>query len=369
MKWGKNSLENSIAECSRIEKEVKVMHINMNILNTYTIVLVQINLIARIVLMAVEITETVKGMEETLVCVSLIKTIVWVSIYNYITFITYAALLFSSDYETNRRIWVSFLLIICNSLISCSFAFLLVYDYLNGVIYVLLVFCVSNLSCALFMVIKAENIREDERLNSFNFRRNSYTISQRWQVKDNVKLAMESRSLVLGGAVQISFYLPFFFLPPLYLGDKPEWRATLEMSKAVFQLISSYGFAIAELYVLFTFSRQRDFIKSLVGIQTTSVYGQHNFTWQRGALSVNYLWNVSRNNRRRKIRCNCVLRMGESIRIQKHKLYLESSNGPSLDPLLQFGSVHNLVPCLEYSRKPIEESRHKVLHRQNVIGD
>lgn len=41
--------------------KVKVMHINMNILNTYTIVLVQINLIARIVLMAVEITETVKG--------------------------------------------------------------------------------------------------------------------------------------------------------------------------------------------------------------------------------------------------------------------------------------------------------------------
>lgn len=54
---------------------------------------------------------------------------------------------------------------------------------------------------------------------------------------------------------------------------------------------------------------------------------------------------------------------------KEHKLYLESSNGPSLDPLLQFGSVHNLVPCLEYSRKPIEESRHKVLHRQNVIGD
>lgn len=40
------------------------------------------------------------------------------------------------------------------------------------------------------MLIKAENIREDERLNSFNFRRNSYTISQRWQVKVNVKLAM-----------------------------------------------------------------------------------------------------------------------------------------------------------------------------------
>ncbi|GMS94881.1 hypothetical protein PENTCL1PPCAC_17056, partial [Pristionchus entomophagus] len=248
---------------------VKVMHINMHILNTYTICgLSQINMFSRISIMIVEVAERFEGISEFLIVVSFIKTFAWVSIYNFITYITYAAFIFSSDYERNNRIWVSYLLILGNSLFSGMMAVLLMFDILNGVIYAFLVFCVSNVSCAAFMLIKAENVKENARLNNFDFRNSDYTVSQRWQVKDNVRLSMDSRLLVFGSALQISFYLPFFFLPPFFLGDKPEERATLELYKAIFHLISAYGFAIAELFVVIAFSRNRDYIRSMMGVPT-----------------------------------------------------------------------------------------------------
>ncbi|GMR47252.1 hypothetical protein PMAYCL1PPCAC_17447, partial [Pristionchus mayeri] len=250
--------------------QVKVMHINMNILNTYTInVLAQINLLTRLILMGAEHYDMLDGISDMIISVSLMKTFVWVSMYNYVSFITYAALMFSTDYETNRRVWVSCLIIFGNSLFSGIVTFVLEFDFINGVIYVLITFCFSNLSCVAFMLIKAENIREDIRLNSFHIRKKSYTVSLRWQVKDNVRVDKDTRFLVVGAAVQISFYLPFFFVPPLFLGENAEWRSTLELSKALFQLLSAYGFGIAELFVLFAFSRHKEFVKSALGRPTT----------------------------------------------------------------------------------------------------
>ncbi|GMT07983.1 hypothetical protein PENTCL1PPCAC_30157, partial [Pristionchus entomophagus] len=68
-------------------------------------------------------------------------------------------------------------------------AFALEFGYSNGPLLILLVFCVNNISCAIFMMIKTATAKEDIQLTSFDFRRNTYSVSQRWQVKDNVRLA------------------------------------------------------------------------------------------------------------------------------------------------------------------------------------
>ncbi|GMT22633.1 hypothetical protein PFISCL1PPCAC_13930, partial [Pristionchus fissidentatus] len=244
--------------------QVKAVHINMNILNTYTIIFLSTTLLVlRMVFVLID-NGNFPDMGDLILIVSLVKLFAFVSIYNYITYITYAALIYSLDYESNRRLWIPCLLITVNSIISSIIATLLTYEKLNGAVYVAFVFCMSNISCAIFLRIKNQNLVEDLRMNQF--RAASYTVSKRWTLKDNIRLAKDTRFFVFGSAAQVSFYLPFFFLPQLLLDDQPAWRSTLEFSKALFQMLCAYGFGIAELFVLLAFKKHVHFIKSVIGL-------------------------------------------------------------------------------------------------------
>ncbi|GMT21687.1 hypothetical protein PFISCL1PPCAC_12984, partial [Pristionchus fissidentatus] len=154
----------------------------------------------------------------------------------YIHYSRYAAFRFSYDYETNQRRWISSLIIASNTTFSATIALVLVLNLMDGTIYMFSNFCLSNLSCLIFYRIVTQNKRQEHRLTSFRDRL-GYSVSRRWQVNDNIRLAKDIRIIIYGCSAQISFYLPIFFLPPLLLGQNPQWRSALELSKAVFQLL------------------------------------------------------------------------------------------------------------------------------------
>ncbi|GMS93681.1 hypothetical protein PENTCL1PPCAC_15856 [Pristionchus entomophagus] len=168
----------------------KAFHINMLIINTYAVILLGgTNLLTRLFFIQIELGTLQIG--NFIWPVHFLKNCAWLGIYNYVVYATlerYAAFRFATDYETNRRVWVSATLIFVNTIITVPVAFLLIFDLLNGAIYSALVCAMSNVSCLAFSRIKARSVINEQRLANFTNVR-QYTVSHRWQIKENIRLA------------------------------------------------------------------------------------------------------------------------------------------------------------------------------------
>ncbi|GMR47111.1 hypothetical protein PMAYCL1PPCAC_17306, partial [Pristionchus mayeri] len=168
---------------------VDAVHINWQILNLYGVgIMASTNMMTRIFLILLELEfvsmQDVEGLVITLIFVKISS---WLGLYNCVIYITierYAALKFSADYETNTRVFIPIAIMIINSIVSCSVACLLLYNMLNGAVYMLVIFCMTIISCLIYSRISRRNKEDYKKVTSFQ---GEYSVSHRWQVKDNVR--------------------------------------------------------------------------------------------------------------------------------------------------------------------------------------
>ncbi|GMR45100.1 hypothetical protein PMAYCL1PPCAC_15295, partial [Pristionchus mayeri] len=116
------------------------LHVNMKILNTYAIlVLGGINMLTRVFFVIIELGAIhFEDLADLIVPVHLVKYSAWLGIYHYVVYSTaerYAAFHYAADYENKRRIWISAVLILMNTLITVPIALLMIQDILNGAAY------------------------------------------------------------------------------------------------------------------------------------------------------------------------------------------------------------------------------------------
>ncbi|GMS99123.1 hypothetical protein PENTCL1PPCAC_21298, partial [Pristionchus entomophagus] len=265
---------------------VQALHANLaqTILNAFYVGPPFILLRFPLILMEIGVLKYDTMADNHIVVISLIRMWLFVDLYNFevnIAVERYLALRYVQTYETNRRRYISLMILGANAVYAVVLSYLLTFNYLHGFFYVALTCIVNNLSLVMFLSTAKKNEQVRKKLIQFRKNDGSYSVSYRWQLQDNSRSARELRILMIGCNGIISFILPVLFVPALIFDNDPSMSHWLEAAKLLYQVTSAYVFGCSYLYLTFIIKKNRDYVFGISTVEEFTVAPQHSRTDNR----------------------------------------------------------------------------------------
>ncbi|GMT16013.1 hypothetical protein PFISCL1PPCAC_7310 [Pristionchus fissidentatus] len=131
------------------------------------------------------------------------------------------------DYEKKKRSWIAIVITSVLLVISYCISSQIVKGGLNGIFSAASMVVPVAISIFAFRLLLRRNKRRLARLTDMIEQRSGtdkYSLSLRLQLRENIWTMQKLNRMVTGSVPIALLVLPFYFLPPFFLRDEPNWR-------------------------------------------------------------------------------------------------------------------------------------------------